>query len=56
MDYQRKRKPKRVGIIIDDYEDLALLELKNLKAVVYTPEIERFIDKNRYEITLRVEV
>lgn len=51
----RKRKAKSIGLIMDDYEDLGLLELKNLKLVVYTKKIERFIDKNKY-IAVKVDV
>lgn len=51
----RKRRPKGIGLIMDDYEDLGLLELKNLKLVVYTKKIERFIDKNKY-IAVKVDV
>lgn len=56
QDIIRKRRPRSIGLVIDDYEDLELLKLSNIKMVVYTPKIERFIDKNRYDIALRVDV
>ena len=50
------RRPKKVGIIIDDYDDLELLSLKDVKVVVYSPKIERFIDKKRYDAAIKVDV
>ncbi len=48
----KEMKPEKVGVIIGDYEDLGLLRLRKLKAVIYMPKIEKFIDKSRYEIAM----
>ncbi|MBU0536516.1 MAG: hypothetical protein KKE20_06105 [Nanoarchaeota archaeon] len=52
----RQRKAKKVCIIIDDYEDLGLLELKQVKAVICTPKIRRLVDDSKYESVLEVDV
>lgn len=41
----RKYKGKRIGIFIEDYDDILLLRLKNLRFVLYKRKLERFIDK-----------
>ncbi|TKJ17806.1 hypothetical protein CEE44_04745 [Candidatus Woesearchaeota archaeon B3_Woes] len=46
----KKFKPKSVGLFIEDYDDVSLLKLENLKFVLYKKKIKRFIDKK--DITL----
>ncbi|MBW2978025.1 hypothetical protein KY331_04225 [Candidatus Woesearchaeota archaeon] len=43
----KKFKSKNIGIVIQDYEDTSLLELKNLKFAAYTKKLKRFIDKKK---------
>lgn len=46
----KKFKPKSVGLFIEDYDDVSLLKLENLKFVLYKKKLKRFIDKR--DITL----
>ena len=43
----KKFKSKNIGIIIEDYDDTSLLELRNLRFAAYTKKLKRFIDKKR---------
>lgn len=42
-DYIAETKPNNVGLMIDDYDDIRLLKLKNIRAVWYKPKIARWI-------------
>ncbi len=46
----KKFKPKSVGLFVEDYDDVSLLKLENLKFVLYKKKLKRFIDKR--DITL----
>ena len=41
----KKFKPKSVGLFVEDYDDISLLKLKNLKFVFYKKKLKRFICK-----------
>ncbi len=41
----KKIKPKSIGLFVEDYDDISLLKLKNLKFVLYKKKLKRFICK-----------
>lgn len=45
----KRLKAKRIAVIIEDYEDLKLLELKNVAEVMYSRKIGKFIGKKVFK-------
>lgn len=44
---------KNIGIIIDDYDDIGLLKLKNLRLIIYKKRLKKFIKKDTEKISFR---
>lgn len=38
-----KLKPKKIGIIIEDYDDLSLLELENIELILISKQLKKYI-------------
>lgn len=45
----KRLKAKRIAVIIEDYEDLKLLELKNVAEVMYSRKIRKFVGKKVFK-------
>jgi hypothetical protein len=43
--YVRQHRAKHIGLIIEDWDDIGLLELEGIKLVLYKPRLKRFIPK-----------
>lgn len=44
-DIIKKYRSKRIGLFIQDYDDLLLLKLNNIRFILYNSKLERFISK-----------
>jgi hypothetical protein len=47
-DYIKKLKPKDIGLIIEDYDDIGLLQLPDISLVIASNRLKRFIDEKGF--------